>query len=336
MAGGLTGQKTQILDDGVTLQVTAESAVTALEMQSRIENEVRAKEGGFGAKTNSWLRNSLDRFDETLGIYQDRSLEMAANGLMLLSGTLAVAAWYFVLPGYEPVMMFIGALLVFTGKQLAAKYDRAVVAKTGLAPWFATIIVIILIIECVASASLNSLVANDRETIRDDTAANIETLEQEKASLVLILATPPTGSSEAIAANIEALKLKPVVNRAGDIVVKKGFRVGEAVGDCTGNSYYVTIYCPTLIELRSDLKQAGAYEHASARFSEIGPEIQALQAARPKQASTMALGLGVIVPIGLTFLLYCVMVVLAYLAGRAKRTPLPPAGPMPVREEDDQ
>ena len=326
---GLKSAQAQIGADGVTVTVTAESAATAHELAAELENRVRLKEGGPGAKANTWLKNSLDRFDETLGIYADRTLEISANLLMVLAGTLAVAAWYFVLPGYEPVMMFIGALLVFTEKQLAAKFDRAVVARTGLAPWFGAIIGIILIIECVASASLQSFVAGERETGRNDIAVNIQTLEIEKASIGQVLKTPPKGASDAINERIEALKLQPVVNRNGEVVVRSGYRVGEAIGDCTGASYYVTIYCPTLIELQADLAQAKAYEAAQTRFREIGPEIQTLQAARPAQASTMALGLGVIVPVGLTFLLNVVMVVISYLAGRAKRTPLPPAAPEP-------
>lgn len=333
---GLKGANTTIGEDGLTITITTESEATARELQAQLETQVRTREGGIGAKANDWLGRSLNRFDETLGLYADRSLEIAANALMVCAMALAVFAWYFALPGYEIVMCTAGALLVFINKQLAAKLDREIVKQSGLAKPYGVAIIVILLIECVAAASLQSYVAVEQETGRTDIQANIDRLTNESNTLLITMAQVPTAPASAIDQRIEALKQTPAVNTQGTQLNQP---VGRLVGDCTGASYYVRIYCPTLRELMAQRDAASAYEVAKQRFDKIGPEIEALQKARPAQSSTLSLGMkmqegkpnfliGLIIPVGLTLALHGFMLWIAYLHGRSKRTPtleLPPA-----------
>jgi hypothetical protein len=326
MAGNLKASSTRVSDDGKSVIVETQSTQTAHELAAELENRVRAKEGGPGARANVWLRNSLDRFDETLGIYADRRLQIASNILMICLMALAVFAWYFVLPGYEAVMCVIGAVLAFTLKQLAADLDRAwVVKKNGMFAFFCVCIVTILVVECVASASLQSFVAERAATGQEDIGRRINMLTAEQERLNEAQKVAPKGTPDQTQALVDAFSANPMVNREGAQLTKT---VGSMVKEtgCKGNSYYVGIYCPTYLELKGDVDYAKQWHEDKARLQKIPAEIKEAELARPRGASTMSLGLGVIVPVGLTFLLGAFTVFIAYLAGRAKRTPLPQVG----------
>lgn len=326
---GLKGANAVIGDDGVSVTVKTESEATARELAAHLETQVRTAEGGPGAKFNSWLKKSLDRFDETLGLYGDRSLNIIRDVLLICAMAMAAFAWYRVLPGYEILMCVIGMAIVYAMKYCAGRLDKAIVSKNGFAPFYGLIIVVGLIIEVLASSSLQAFTAVEQETGRLDIDKEISRLENERNMLQINLARVPSAPASAIDQRIEALKLTPAVNSSGTQLTK---RVGDLVGDCKGRSYYVTIYCPTLIELQAERDSALAYEQAKARFDEINPEINALTAKRPHTSSTFALAskasggdvtwwMSLVIPVGLTLALGLAMLLLSYLAGRAERTP---------------
>lgn len=325
---GLKGATTEIGEDGLTVSVKAESAATARELAADLETRVRTAEGGWGAKANAKLANSLNRFDETLGIYGDRMLQILRDALLLCAMALAAFAWFRILPGYEPLMAAIGMLIVFAMKTAAGRLDKAEQeGDTGLRSLLVVIIIGGFILEVGASLSLQAASAVDRETGREDINSEIRALESERNMLQITLASVPSAPSTAIDQRIEALMLTAAVNSRGDQLPRK---VGDVIGDCKGNSYYVRIYCPTLLELQAERDQAIAYELAQSRFAEIAPRISALQASRPSASSTFALAakggdsawwLSLVIPMTLTIVLNATMLLLAYLAGRAKRTP---------------
>lgn len=325
---GLKGANTEIGEDGLTVSVKAESAATARELAADLETRVRSAEGGWGAKANAKLANSLDRFDETLGIYGDRMLQILRDALLLCAMALAAFAWFRILPGYEPLMAAIGMLIVFAMKTAAGRLDKAELeGDTGLRSLLIIIIVGGFILEVGASLSLQAASAVDRETGRTDINDQIKALENERNLLQITLVSAPTAPSSAIDQRIEALMLTAAVNTQGTQLNRK---VGDLIGDCKGNSYYVRIYCPTLLELQADRDKALAYETAQSRFAAISPEIAALRAERPDASSTFALAakggdsawwLSLVIPMTLTIVLNATMLLLAYLAGRAKRTP---------------
>ncbi len=326
---GLKGANTEIGADGLTVTVKTESAATARDLAADLETRVRAAEGGFGAKINNRLANSLNRFDETMGIYGDRMLQILRDALLMCAMALAAFAWYRILPGYEPLMATIGMLIVFAMKTAAGRLDKAEQeGDKGLHRLLVLIIIGGFVLEVGASLSLQAAAAVDRETGREDINSEIRALESERNMLQITLASVPSAPVTAIDQRIEALKLTAAVNTQGTQLNRK---VGDLIGDCKGNSYYVRIYCPTLLELEAERDQALAYEAAQARFAEIAPKISQLQASRPSASSTFALAqkggdsawwLSLVIPMGLTVVLNATMLLLAYLAGRAKRTPV--------------
>lgn len=338
---GLRDKHTTLSDDGLTVSVTTESAATARELAADLEAGVRKAEGGWGAKFNAGLERSLGRFDETLGIYADRQLAMIRDWLFICAMAMAIFAWYRTLPGYEILMCAIGVAIVWATKAAAGGIDAAHVAgdKVKVA-FFTGIIVIGLILEVVASSSLQAATAVDRETGREDINLQISNLEAEQSNLMIALARPPSAPAAAIQARIDAYLTTPMVNSRGSQLTRTVGQMNEATG-CNPDSengklerYYIGIYCGTLNELKAEKLEAESYEAAKQRFEEIGPQIAGLQKKRPAAASTFALAqkggdmawwLSLVIPVGLTFLLMLAMLALSYLAGRAKR--VPPAAP---------
>lgn len=340
---GLKGANTKIGDDGTTVIVKTESEHTARELAAQLETQVRAKEGGPGAKFNSWLKKSLDRFDETLGIYGDRALNIIRDVLLICAMALAAFAWYRVLPGYEILMCIVGMAIVFTIKTCAGRLDAAWREDKGLFAFFSIIIAFGLIIEVMASSSLQAFTAVEQETGRADVDLQIDALSKEQSRLNIALLQPSPGSPAELEALIQGYRATPMVSSTGSQLTKTvGMMVDET--GCAGRSYYVGIYCPDYLDLKGKLEAAKVYEADKERFSAIGPQIAALQAQRPHTSSTFALAskasgggtawwLSLVIPVGLTLMLNLTMLTIAYLAGRAKRTPpleltqtVPPGG----------
>lgn len=344
---GLKGASTEIGADGRTITVTTESAATARELAVELETRVRSTEGGPGAKINNFLSKSADRIDETLGIYGGlRLLSIIRDALLLCAMTIAVFAWLRILPGYEPLLGTVGALITFAMKSAAGKiYEAEQENDTNLRTMLIAVMVCGLGLEVMASSSLQAYTAVQAETGRQDVDAEIKRLDQERQTLLIQLARVPDGSSAAIEERIKAYLANPMVNRQGSQLTKTVATLVEETG-CTGDSYYVGIYCPTLLELRGELEAAQTYETAQARFEEIGPQITALQAQRPKGSSTFALAskmagedskwmLALLVPVGITFVLNLAMLMLAYIVGRSeyqKKHPAPEPAPEPSTE----
>lgn len=334
---GLKDSHTSISDDGLTVSVKAESAATAREIAADLEAGVRKAEGGWGAKFNAGLARSLNRFDETLGIYGDRQLTMLRDGMFICAMAMAIFAWYRTLPGYEILMCVIGVLIVWAVKASAGSLDKAEQAgDRNLVNFYRVIIVIGFVLELIASSSLQASVAVDRETGREDINTQIANLENEQSNLMIALARPPSAPAAAIQSRIDGYLTTPMVNRNGSQLTRTVGQMYEATAcnpDSEGGAaerYYIGIYCGTLNELKAEKAEAEAYEAASARFAEIGPQIAGLQKIRPAAASTFSLAqkggdmawwLSLVIPVGLTFCLMLAMTVMAYLAGRAKRTP---------------
>lgn len=339
---GLKDSHTEIADDGLSLTVRAESSATVRELAADLEAGVRKAEGGWGAKFNAGLARSLNRFDETLGIYGDRQLSMIRDMLFICAMAMAIFAWYRTLPGLEPLMCFIGVLIVWAVKACAGSLDKAEQAgDRNLANFYRVIIVIGFVLELIASSSLQASVAVDRETGREDINVQIANLENEQNNLMIALARTPSAPAAAIQARIDGYLTTPMVNRNGSQLTRTVGQMYEATGcnpDSEGGAterYYIGIYCGTLNELKAEKLEAESYEAAKLRFEEIGPQIAGLQKMRPAASSTFALAskggdmawwLSLVIPVGLTFCLMLAMTVMAYLAGRAKRTP-PVAAP---------
>lgn len=339
---GLKGASTEIGADGRTITVTTESAATARELAAELETRVRTTEGGPGAKINNFLSKSADRLDETLGIYGGvRLLAIIRDALLVCAMTIAVFAWLRILPGYEILLGTVGALITFAMKSAAGKiYEAEQEGDMNLRTMLFAVMLAGLGLEVMASSSLQAYTAVQAETGRQDIDDEIKRLDQERQTLLIQLARVPDGSSAALAERISAFEATPMVNAKGTQLTKT---VGSlwAETECKGNSYYVGIYCPTLLELRGEMQAAQAYETAQKRFEEIGPQITALQAQRPTGSSTFALAtkvagadtkwlLALLVPVGITLTLNLAMLMLSYIVGRIeyqKKHPAPEPAP---------
>lgn len=345
---GLKGSSTEIGADGVTVTVTADSEATARELAAELETRVRKTEGGPGAKINNWLSNSANRLDETLAIYGGvRLLAIIRDALLVCAMTIAVFAWLRILPGYEILLGTVGALITFAMKSAAGKiYEAEQQGDKNLRGMLLLVMAAGLVLEVMASSSLQAYTAVQAETGRADVEAEIHRLDQERQTLLIKLAKVPDGASAAIAERISAYQATPMVNREGSQLTKTVGSLWDETG-CKGNSYYVGMYCPTLLELQSDYQTALDYEKAQRRFDEIGPMITKLQGMRPKGSSTFALAtkvadndtkwiLALLVPVGITFVLNLAMLLLSYIVGRihyqqAHPAPAPaPVEPAPV------
>lgn len=335
---GLKGANTEIGDDGLTVTVKTESEATARELAADLETRVRTAEGGFGAKFNNKLANSLNRFDETLGIYGDRMLQILRDVLTVCAMALAAFAWFRILPGYEPLMAVIGMAIVYAMKTAAGRLDKAErEGDIGLRNLLGVVIVGGLILEVLASLSLQAASSVDRETGRTDVNSQIEMLQSEERRLSIRQMGPNPGVPAQMEALVNSYRATPMVNRAGSQLTRTVGEMADAT-DCNPDSEagrrertYIGMYCPTLRELQGQVEAAKAFEHDSARLEAIPAEIQKLQASRPSASSTFALAqkggdwawlLSIAIPLGLTVALNLTMLLLAYLAGRAKRTPV--------------
>lgn len=325
---GLKGASTEIGADGVTVTVTAESEATARALAAELETRVRSTEGGPGAKINNWLSNSANRLDETLAIYGGvRLLAIIRDALLVCAMTIAVFAWLRILPGYEILLGTVGALITFAMKSAAGKiYEAEQENDTNLRSMLVLVMAAGLILEVLASSSLQAYTAVQAETGRQDVDAEIHRLDQERQTLLIKLAKTPAGPSAAIAERISGYQATPMVSRQGTQLTKTVGSLWDET-ECKGNSYYVGVYCPTLLELQGDYQAALDYEKAQKRFDEIGPMITKLQGMRPKGSSTFALAtkvadndtkwvLALLVPVGITFVLNLAMLLLSYIVGR--------------------
>lgn len=315
----------QILDDGMTVQVTAGDAATAHELAADMEAQVRRKQGPW-ARFNAWLGRILDRFDETWGLYEDRTISLISVCFLVGAVALAIYAWWRVLPGYEPLLAFVGATIVVAMKESAHRIGHN--RSPELNKFFYAVCAFGLVIEILASSSLQASVAVEQETGRSDIESKITSLRQEQQLLQIGLLNDPGTTSEAQLKMIEAFKGKPAVNKAGTQLNKP---IGELIGDCTGSSYYVLAYCPSILELEAKVETIRKFETDKARYLAIPDEIQALEEQRPKQSSTLALaqkatGGGsdwwrpLVVPVLLSLFVNGAMLLTSYLNGRARRT----------------
>lgn len=325
---GLKGASTEIGEDGVTVTIRAESEATARELAAEMETRVRQAEGGPGAKINSFLSKSADRLDETLGIYGGvRLLAIIRDALLVCAMTIAVFAWLRILPGYEILLGTVGALITFAMKSAAGRiYEAEQEGDENLRGMLVLVMGAGLILEVMASSSLQAYTAVQAETGRADVDSEIHRLDQERQTLLIKLARVPDGSSEAIEERISAFLANPMVNREGSQLTKTvGSLVDET--DCKGNSYYVGIYCPTYLELKGEYQTALSYEQDKARFDQVGEQITKLQTMRPQGSSTFALAskmagadskwlLVLLVPVGITLTLNLAMLLLSYIVGR--------------------
>lgn len=335
---GLKGAHTEIGEDGVTVTVTAESEATAREIAAELETRVRVAEGGPGAKFNNWLSNSLDRFDETLGLYGDRMLSILRDVLTVCAMALAAFAWFRILPGYEPLMAVIGMAIVFAMKTAAGRLDKASRdGDQGRVRLLWLVIVFGFVLEVGASLSLQAATAVDRETGREDINQSIEMLQSEERRLSIRQMQPNPGVPAQVQALVDSYRSTPMVNRSGAQLTRTVGQMADATG-CDPDTdagrrerTYIGMYCPTLQELLGQLEAAKAFEADAKRLETIPAEIAALQAKRPSASSTFALAqkggdlawlLTILIPMSLTVALNSAMLILAYLAGRADRTPV--------------
>jgi hypothetical protein len=326
---GLKQATTEIGADGLSVKVTTESEATAREIAAQLEGEVRAREGGFGARLNNKLANSLDRVDETLAIYGGRrTFTILRDVLTVCAMTLAGFAWYRILPGYEVLMCVIGMAIVFGMKTCAGRlYVAEQSGDKGLKNLFTALIVLGLLLEVVASSSLQAFSAVEQETGRADITAQISVLEDEQRRLNIALTKPPPGTAAQQQALVDAYRATPMVNADGVQLVKTvGVMADET--ECKGRSYYVGIYCPPYLELVAKVDAAKAYESDKERMSQIPGELAVLRAKRPPSSSTFALAakggdtawlLSLLIPVGLALLLNLAMLVVAYVVGRPEQ-----------------
>ncbi len=340
---GLKGETTTIGVDGRTVTTVTESAATAREVAARQEHARRDIEGGPWAKFNARLDRAMQRADETGGIFSDRALELLAWGFTFFSIMYAWNAWYKLLPvpGLNLLLACVGSLLIYGMKSAAARLDKAWAdGDNVLGGWLSGILLGGLILQAVVSASLYALVSVDQQTGRRDVETTISDLRVERANLQIQIATPPEPpavTAEMQQKLIDGFKLKQAVNSLGKVLEGPGYRIGALVGDCKGSSYYVTTYCPTILELETVRDQALNYDERKAehdavvaRFNAIPAEIVKLQHERPQESSTFALGnrvfgvesnLSLLVwPMVISFILDFLMLLFSYLSKRAVRT----------------
>lgn len=354
---GLKGAKTVIGPDGKTVTTVADSEATAREIAAAQEQTLRLREGSWWSKSNAWLDRRFQEAEETGGIFSDKAWIFASWCLFFLAAIMAWNSWFRLVPleGLNYTLAAIGVCVLLTMKVSAARLDAADgrIMKDDLpndhnkANFLRVILIGGLILQAVVATSLQASIATDQETGRTDAQSTIDSLRTERNTLHIAIASPPAATSEAQQKLIDAYLLKPVVNREGTIVVKKGFRVGEAIVPeggkrCTGSSYYVTIYCPVLIEMEAARDQALQYEKDRARYDAIPDQIAALEKARPAQSSTFALFdrlagkcdhlsgncenqdlMRLFFPAFISFILDFLMCLVSYLAHRAERTPAP-------------
>lgn len=344
---GLKGAKSTLGEDGVTVVTRTDSAATAREVMARQEQHARQIEGWWGAQFNAWLDRSLKRGDETGGIFSHRAFNLLSWAFAFLDVIMQWNAWFKLLPvaGLDIVLGCFGVVLVLLVKAATARLDEAEVHNDESRRRFLQGgIVVGVILSTLAAVSLQAFISVEQATGRTDIQTRIDALRKEQNGLQMTMALPPDATAAEEQKLIDAFLLKPVVNRAGTVVVKKGYRIGEAImgpnGACTGSSYYVTIYCPTLKEMEAARDSAKTWEEKKTRFDAIPAEIKKLEDERPKQSSTFALYQKVtndetnwtviLIPAGISLFLTLLMIGATYLAHRSPKTkPTPAAGGQP-------
>lgn len=292
MAGGLKDAKTELAPDGVSVVTTFESAAAAREHQALLESNARKLEGGWGSKLNGWLDRSLARADETDSLFSRRALRMLSWLLAIGAVIMAWNAWAGFVPtkGLDLLLAATGATLVLVGKWAAADIHPAHLSgDQNKENMLVAAVALILVLEALAATSLQASIAYEQETGRTDVQSEIDSLRLEQSGLQLTVAQKPPYTAEAQQKLIDGFKLKQVVNRKGVVQQGADWRIGAQVGDCRGDSYYVTVYCPMILEMEANRDTALDWEQAKARFDAIPAEIAALEAQRPKQGSTFAL-----------------------------------------------
>jgi hypothetical protein len=350
MAGGLTDAKTELAPDGKTVITTFDSAAAAREHQALLESEARRIEGGWGAKFNGWLDQSLSRADETRSLFSRTALRTWSWLLALFAIILAWNAWAGFVPtkGLDLVLAATGATLVLVGKWASSEIHPAHIAKDqNKENMLCFAVGFILILEAVAATSLQASIAFEQETGRTDVQSTIDSLRLEQSGLQLTIAQKPPFSAEAQQKLIDGFLLKQVVNDKGVVQQGPAWRIGARIGTgeerCRGSSYYVTAYCPTILEMEAQRDMAADWEKAKERFDAIPAEIKALEAQRPKQSSIPALlnklkidtdWSKILFPAIISLILTGLTFATTYLAHRTPpppaqpQTPVPPASPV--------
>lgn len=334
MAGGLKNAKTELAPDGVTVTTTFESASAAREHQAALESSARQIEGGWGSKLNVWLDRSLASAEETGGLFSDRSLNIMSWIFAIMAIVYAWNAWGHLLPvkGLDLLLSMFGGGIIIAMKLSAARIDEAAQAGDKMQVYYLRGILISgLALSALVSTSLSASIAIDQETGRTDNQTRIDALRLEQSGLQLTIAQKPGVTADAEQKLIDSLKLKQAVNSKGTVLQGEKNRIGSLVGDCKGGSYYVTVYCPTILEMEAQRDTAAEWEHAKARFDAIPVDIATLEAQRPAQSSTFALfqklggrdtdWLALLAPAFISLFLDLLMILVTYLAHRAARTP---------------
>lgn len=282
--------------DGQTVLVTpVSSEAAARRLSASIRDDILRTDGDWGQR----MRARIDQALQTVSLLVetvDRSfMVLMCCAFAVIAAILAARSWpaLIPIPRFEWLMSIIGMLLIAAIAWSAHQLWRA--WHTGQRTEFWGLlagIVLAIVLNAIASISLQSQAAVEKDTGWRDARSRIDTLRGDRGRLaVQIYDAPPAGKAAQLDAQIQVIRAGSAVNRLGDPLKDT---VGALVKDCRGpDDYYKGKYCPEIVRLEGEAATARAAEKAHAEkldeIAKIDAEIKELEAGPTKPQTALSL-----------------------------------------------